>query len=581
MHSSKLMKSVGLFFSAAGLLLAMLGVGSTSANAGTAVKKSIKAWAACNGTTDDTDGLSRAVAAAKNNAFTLVIDCPLRIKIGRDIAKPIFIDNGTTIEFTKPWGKITVDNVFIPAFVIANSSGITLKDWNVEYDASLPIVGQVGGYDNDGEYYSGANPGSAFNDVRLTPWLAANRGVKFNRSKGSVNAFWPGWTNVCAIFYMSGTTQDVTFDGLNVYAPASAGADRFIPAVFTTNTDWKSKQTVTAATPSDARYLQIPSDLTFTDITMDGTYFGWVGIAKNVTIENITSKRYADVQDSKGNYVGGVGKWFAPPHLFYWSMTELTDQNLWNSNIQIHSVNDIGTRIGKARDKGGSDTISGYANSLKIACIDCIVDTYTSNRPDGFIDVLTSTNLTVSNVTASYNSAFTNNLYPGFRWPAINYRSVTFENVSIRDTAAATYKLPIGNASMSGNDDVVLTNVQVSIKKWAGGGSVFPVISGSTLNVALNYTVSGEASRSGLQQKSPESVALKAIPAVIKAGHSTSLQWVGRNVNSCSGSGAWSGNLTTSATKSVKLSKAGNYDFTIICRDSKQSASTTVRVVVQ
>lgn len=556
------------------------GSGAPSANSASTVKKSIKNWASCNGTTDDNDALARAISAAKNDAFTLVIDCPLLIKIGQDIAKPIFIDSGTTIEFTGA-GKITVDNVFIPAFVLANSRNVSIKDANIEYDASLPVNVQVGGYENKGQFYAGPNPGGAFNDMRLTPWLAANRAVSFDRSKGASNALWNGWTNICGIFYMSGQTQDITFNGMKVYAPANANADHFIPVVFTTNADWKSRQTVSSSTPQDARYLSIPSDLTFSNITLDGTYFGWVGIAKNVTVENINSNRYGDVQDANGNNVGGVGKWFAPPHLFYWSMSHLTDQALWNRNIQIKNVVDSGTRLGKARDKGGSDSVSGYAPSLKIACIDCVVDTYKSTRPDGFVDVLTSSGLTVSNVTASYDSSFTNNLYPGFRWPATNYKSVTFENIQIKDVATATYTQPISSTTTAGNDGIVLTNVQVSMNKWAGSGSVYPSILGNDVDVAIDYSMSADATRAELLQKSPESVQLKAAPATIRAGQTTTLAWTGRNITSCTASGAWSGALGTDSSKSMKLSAPGNYDYTITCQDSDETVMANVRVVVQ
>src|SRR5208282_627634 len=114
---------------------------------------------------------------------------------------------------------------------------------------------------------------------------------------------------------------------------------------------------------------------------------------QDATFENITSHRYGDLQDANGGNVGGIGKWFAPPHLFYLNYVTDGDPALFNTNIQIRNVVDDGPRVGVARDKGGSDSISGYALSLKIGCIDCVVDTYSSSRPDGFLDVLPSNNL--------------------------------------------------------------------------------------------------------------------------------------------------------------------------------------------
>jgi hypothetical protein len=93
--------------------------------------------------------------------------------------------------------------------------------------------------------------------------------------------------------------------------------------------------------------------------------------------------------------------------------------------IHIDSVLDWGPRVGVARDKGGTDTISGYAMSLKLGCNSCSVDHYGSNRPDGFMDVLPSYGLTVSNVFAEFDSSFLKNVYTaGLRFPATGYHNV-------------------------------------------------------------------------------------------------------------------------------------------------------------
>ena len=65
----------------------------------------------------------------------------------------------------------------------------------------------------------------------------------------------------------------------------------------------------------------------------------------------------------------------------------------------------------------GDDTISGYALSLKIGGLNVIVDGYSSPRPDGFIDVLTSHGLTISNVTTSYDPKFQNAVSPNGALP--------------------------------------------------------------------------------------------------------------------------------------------------------------------
>src|SRR5262249_21122535 len=159
--------------------------------------------------------------------------------------------------------------------------------------------------------------------------------------------------------------------------------------------------------------------------------------------KNIQSHRYGDLQDANGAHVGGIGKWFAPPHLFYLSYNEYGDPALFNKNIQINSVTDDGPRIGAARDQGGGDTISGFAASLKIGCRSCAVSNYYTTRPDGFLDLLVSSDLTISNATAVYDSSFLNNLYPGWRFPsALSSTNVFVQNVALTDTASGTFQLP-------------------------------------------------------------------------------------------------------------------------------------------
>ena len=113
------------------------------------VKISLSWYLVKNGLTDDSKGLAKAFAAAKNGAFTLDIDCKLYFHVGMDIARPIFIDNGTSVNF-KSSGLIIVDNVLIPSFVIANSSNINLSSWRVKYTGGILINERTGGYYNDG-----------------------------------------------------------------------------------------------------------------------------------------------------------------------------------------------------------------------------------------------------------------------------------------------------------------------------------------------------------------------------------------------------------------------------------------------
>ena len=545
----------------------------------TVVQKSISAWATCDGVTDDNANVALALAAAKNSAFTLLVDCPVRIKFGMDIERTLFIDNGTTIQFSGA-GKFIIDNVMIPAFVIANSSNITLTNWNVEYDGGLPIKGDVGGYIKGGKFYpagGSVQPAGAFNNFIITSWLRANRGITFK----SATALWRGGMIPMATVLLSGDTFNVNVTGMHLYAPATAGADKYVPLAFGLAANFKSNITVDPTTSLDADNVAVPHAINFSNIVLDGTLFGWLGGGQNVTWTNITSHRYSDLQDANGENVGGIKKWFAPPHLFYLNYDTSMDPKLYNRNITIKNVVDDGPRVGVARDKANDATLSGYALSLKIGCMDCSVDTYSSNRPDGLLDVLASDGLTISNVTATYDSSFLNNLFPGWRFPTAPYKNVTFQNVILNDVANSSIRAPIGDAINDANENIVLNNVQVGMKHWASGGLPLPNIPSPGSSIETNYTISDNHSRvQGLQQGA-SLVTLQATPTNLKTGDSTILVWTSDQASACTGSGAWSGSLSTKGSRSVKFTASGTYGYTLTCLDSNNEPSqTTLSVVV-
>jgi hypothetical protein len=465
------------------------------AGQGTA-RKSISAWAKCGGG-DEYDGVARAFKAARHSAFTLVVDCPVRIHIGIDIARAIFIDDGTSVEFSGD-GKLIIDNVFHPAFVIANSSNIVLANWNLEYDASVPVDMRTGGYEDSGKFVaSGGNapPSGAFSDLRLTQWLSGNRNIQFDKSQGPVHSIWVGPTNTSAVFFVTGDSGNVKVTGMRLHVPAGAGGERFVPVAFSLSANYKGNQRVTSATPRTPQYVAVPHDLVFSDIDLDGYYMGWQGNTQNATFEKVRAHRCGDLQDANGGNVGGVGKWFAPPHLIYLNYLVTGDPGLFNRNIRIHDVIDAGPRVGVARDKGGSDLGSGFDMTLKIGCVDCTVDQYTSTKPDGFLDVLSSEGLTISNVNASYDSSFLNHQYSGWRFPQPPYKRVTFKNIVFKDMAASSLQQPITAANHPSNEGIVFSNVRVEINHWAGKGELLPVIAGTGNSVDLEYFIAGESAR--------------------------------------------------------------------------------------
>jgi hypothetical protein len=573
------------YFKSLALILLFISAYPHNGIAAVSTKKSIREWVSCTGTADDTSGAMEAFAAARGNAFTLVVDCPVRLHSGLAVDRGIFIDNGTTVVFSGA-GKFFVDNMFHPAFVIANSNNITLTNWNVEWDGSVPVNPNFGGYELGGKMVAKSGetqPAGAFNDLVLTPWLQANRQVKFNEARGWVAAYWVGGVNPAAVFYITGNSANIVFSGMKLYVPATAGANHFMPMAISLSQNWKSGLTITAETPVNTQYMAVPHALTFSNITLDGTIMGWQGNAQDVLFENINSHRYSDLQDAQGKNVGGIGKWFPPPHLFYLNHPTVSNPALYNTNIHFESVLDSGPRLGTARDKGGSDTQSGFANSLKLGCSDCSVDHYGSTRPDGFMDVLESSNLTVSNVFASFNTNFLNNLYSAaVRFPEVGYSHVTFENIQWVDTAASTIRGPVGNASSTSNVAIVFDNVNVDMTHWAGSNiAPMPAIAGNTNTVDLEFESSAQPMHASYVMNNTVSSLLVGTPSTARQGSSTLLTWRSWGGTGCTASGEWSGNVGGSGTRVVKLGTADNYDFGLACKNSAHTTKALLTVATE
>ncbi len=543
--------------------------------------KSLSHWATCDGQTDDTAAVAAAFAAAAGGGFTLVVDCPARLHIASDIAKPLFLDDNTTVQFSGS-GVFIVDNVLQPAFVVAGSQNVILTDWKVEYVGGLPVQPDVGGYERNGTFVSmsgTAQPAAAFNEITLTQWLTAHRHITFQHL---VTAQWGGPSNTSAVFYVTGDVANLQVTGLDLYVPTSVGGNRFVPMAFSLTQNFKANQTVTSATPDTADYRAVPHDLVFSDIDFDGTYMGWQGTIQNATFTNIQSHRYGDLQDANGQNVGGVGKWFAPPHLFYLNYNEAGDSRLFTQNVSITNVVDNGVRVGVARDQGGSDTVSGYALSLKLGCVSCQVNGYQSSRPDGFLDLLTSSQLIIENVSATYDSSFLNNIYPGWRFPsAAPSANVTVQNVTLTDKAAVTVYHPIGNASQAGNQSIVLKNVTVAVNQWGGSGTIVPYIAGQGNDVSAQFTMLTTHSRLMYAAKGGVALTLGAQPYSMAVNQSTVLAWGSPSASGCTASGSWAGTVASVGTRTYKPGASGSPSFSLGCQGSSGTATVTLPLTVQ
>lgn len=305
--------------------------------------------------------------------------------------------------------------------------------------------------------------GVFFSLYTLKDWLLKNRNISMTRP---LIPLWTGFLDPAAIFYLRGNTSNVKINNMTLFVDDSVTADKFMPIVFALNPGETDNQTLDEPAPLSKPYIEVPHDIIFEDIRLDGYYFGWHGSGQNITIKSIKAFRYSDLQDADGGNIGGLGDWFPPPHLFYFNTQGNWDSSLSNNAFLIDNVMDNGIRLGLARDKGGNIPVGGHAVSLKMQGNNSLVNHYTSFRPDGFMDVLLSNNLTVQNVIANYDSSFINYTLSAFRFTQNGNHNIRFENISLTDNAFFTYIHPINGKDDESNTNISFINAKINLKNW-------------------------------------------------------------------------------------------------------------------
>ena len=227
-------------------------------------------------------------------------------------------------------------------------------------------------------------------------------------------------------------------------------------------------------------------------MTLDGIIMGFQGNTIGSSFRNVKVEHVSDLQDESGNNVGGEGQSFPPPHVFYLNYAFDGDPALFNANLSLENIDEVGPRMGKVRPGGG-----GYADSLKLGCHNCTVDGYTTNRKDGFMDVLDSDHLTVSNVTATYDSSFVDQYesWPGWRWPGGGtesvFENVTFSHVSLTDEAATSVAAPLSNNDAAGNANLVFDDVNITVQSWPKG-NIVPTWRGIAAGSEVTFTLKAQ-----------------------------------------------------------------------------------------
>jgi hypothetical protein len=98
----------------------------------TTVTKSIRGWVSCSETIDESAQLEQALNSAANNAFTLLIDCPVRFHTGTAVQRSIPVPDGVTILFEGAGEFLTVSNG-PPALTVAHPAQVSFVDWNLTF----------------------------------------------------------------------------------------------------------------------------------------------------------------------------------------------------------------------------------------------------------------------------------------------------------------------------------------------------------------------------------------------------------------------------------------------------------------
>lgn len=408
------------------------------------------------GVLDSRAGLIAALAAVAGTNLTLQIDCPVKITIGFDYTKPVFIRSGTNLSFT-PTGKFILDNSFVPAFIFLNTTDCWWEK---------PVFWYVGTPPNDITLAPYVGLSGNFNDITMKNDMIANQGNTFS---GSGSCLYLGNTNPQAIIRIQGAAARLTFNNARWQVPLGANAANFIAVVASIDQQWIPGTLVTnnnqAQTPGNTVY---PQGIRFLNPYVDGAWMGFVG-SGGVEIINGEWYRYSDCQTSSGTNPGGVGLWFAPPHAVY-----LTDASpaFPNPTKRVNGY-DYGVYVGGATRRSA---ISGTILSLKISVTaNTVVDGYTSLRPDGGADVLIGTAGAQFGVMRNINIVFDSSVVIpggtlwGLRFPSqFPYTFMVMENVTVRDANPNPTLFPILDMTNTQNQDCSFNDFKVYLQSWTG-----------------------------------------------------------------------------------------------------------------
>jgi hypothetical protein len=167
------------------------------------------------------------------------------------------------------------------------------------------------------------------------------------------------------------------------------------------------------------------------------------------------------------------------------------------------------------------------------------------------------------------------------RFPQPPYKMVTFKDILFKDVAESSIQMPIASPNKETNEGIVFSNVRIEVRRWEGKGLPLPAIAGQRNEMGLIYSAAAESTRIASSKKGGISLVLQAKPFSVTPGGTTVVTWTSTGVDSCTASGAWTGNLATNGARTVKVTTTGENDFTLDCRSAVESLSATLTIVAQ
>ena len=399
------------------------------------------------GIKDDRHPFITTLQQANNISAKILIENKIFLDVEETGTKSIFLPDNAWIEGTNN-GQIIINNILSPAFYIALTKNITIKNIEIVYDQKYNAS-----YGEDSPNFT-AN--FTKNDQQLRNYLQDFHGINFNGNfpmdKGFVSFY--------AIFLIE-AGQDILFDNVHFKAKGST-ADTFIPMAIKMKEQYSKNQSISKGTSN----TMIPRNINLKNVKIDGSIMGIQGIVDGFNCSGLISYRYSDFQGPNGSYLGGFDGTnydFPPPHLIY--LNHDLSKAHKSRNIVIDNTLDYGDYVGTSKVRGKTGINIGYCNSLKIVddINDVTVDGYKSYRRDGFADLGSLTNANFKNIYAEYNSSIfsPDQRYITFRFLG-SLNNVTFKNITIKDLAPVTQVHPMNSIE---GDYITMENVNFFLRE--------------------------------------------------------------------------------------------------------------------